>query len=262
MAEQSFLRIVENVLQTIREIRDPLRDVDLRPGDWRKLRTQTHAPRGPQPAAESRSPADDSAASCPRGTVVRYDIRQRNLTGGVRGHVLVEVANLARVERFAVDGCDAEPFTQMELEVFLNTAARRAADAWHLLILASPTGWTDEARDFATGQGQRPFRDRAVSVVLYAADDGRFLFDPLDERLHRLRGAFSSQLEQATFQAACDFSREHLMLNESLGLDTLVRQLGLGRQMAERILRLLAASDQFSIVEIDDACKVLTRRDY
>lgn len=254
LAEQTFLRIVENVLQTIREIRDPLRQVELRPGDWRKLRTQTHAPRAPQPAARGGLAADDLPAPCPRRAGVRYDIRQRNLTGGVRGHVVVEAVNLARVERFAADGCDTGPFTQMELESFLNTAAGRAADAdaWHLLILASPTGWTAEAGDFATGQGPRPFRDRAVSVVLYDAAEGRFLFDPLDERLRRLRDAFSADLDQATFQAACDFAREHLMLNESLGLETLVRQLGLGRRVAERIFRLLAASDQFSVVEMDE----------
>lgn len=262
LAEQTVLRIVENVLQTIGEIRDPLREVDLRPGDWRKIRTQTDPPRAPQ-AAGRAIPTDDSPESCPRGTTMRYEVRQRTLTGGVRGHVVVEAANLVRVERFAADGCDAEPFTQIELESLLNAAASRAAgvDAWHLLILASPTGWTAEACDFATGRGPRPFRDRVVSVVLYDAAEGRFLFDPLDEKLRRLRDAFSSDLDQATFQAACDFAREHLMLNESLGLEMLVRQLGVGRQVAERIFRLLAASDQFRIVEIDDACKVLARRD-
>jgi len=185
---------------------------------------------------------------------VRYEVRQRNLTGGLRGHVVAEVVNLARVERFVADGCDTEPLTQMELEFFLNAAAGRAAaaDAWHLLILVSPTGWTAEARDFAAGQGPRPFRDRALSVVLYEAAEGRFLFDPLDENLRRLREAFSLDLDEATFQAACDFAHEHLMLNESLDLETLVRQLGVGRRVAERIFQLLAASDQFCVVERDE----------
>ena len=255
LAEQTFLRIVENVLQTLPEIRDPLREVDLRPGDWRKLRAQTDRLSEVRPMPRQVKSADELYGPCPRGTIVRYTVRQQNLIGSVRGHVLVEVVHLARVERLAVDGRDAEPQTQMELESFLNAAAGRAAaaDAWHLLILASPTGWTAEARDFATGQGPRPFRDRAVSVVLYDAVENRFVFDALDEKLRRLRDAFSADLDQATFQAACDFAREHLMLNESLGLDTLVRQLGVGRRVAERIFRLLAASDQFSVVEIDEA---------
>jgi len=262
LAEQTFLRIVEDALHGVSQIRDPLRDFDLPVGDWRKIREQTDRLSQLRPAWGGRLPPDTSQGAFPRGVTLRHEVRQRNLTGSVRGHVLVEACNLARIERFAGDGADAEPLTQMELEGLLNTAARRAADAgaWHVLILASPTGWSPEARDFATGQGPRAFRDRCVSVVLYDAAEGRFLINSLDEKLRGLQDAFSSDLDEATFEAARQFARAHLIMNDSLGMDTLMHELSMGRRAAERVFRLLATSDDFCVVELDDACKVLAKR--
>lgn len=262
LAEQTFLRIVEDALHGVTQIRDPLRDFDLPVGDWRKIREQTDRLSQLRPAPGRCEPTDQSQGAFPHGVTLRHEVQQRTLTGGVRGHVLVEACNLARIERFAADDVDAEPLTQMELEGLLNTAARRAADAgaWHVLILASPTGWSPEARDFATGQGLRPFRDRCVSVVLYDAVEGRFLMDSLDEKLRGLQDAFSSDLDEVTYEAARQFASAHLILNDSLGLDTLMHGLSIGRRAAVRVFRLLATSDDFCVVEVDDACKVLAKR--
>lgn len=263
LAERTFVRVVEDALQDVTEVRDPLRGITLPVQDWRRVRSPADALSGSWSGAGGAKVVGKSAATCPRGNAVRFDVRQRNLLGRLRGRAVVEVRNLTRVEQYAAAGCDDQPISRQELESFLNDAVRRAAraEAWHLLILASPTGWTKEAVEFATGGNPSSFRDRLVSVVMYQHTEGRFLRNETDEKLGSFRDAFSTDLDAATYAKARKIIDEHLLLRDSIELSTLVRECGVSRKAAARVFRILELSGSLCAAEIEGTGKVLLRRD-
>ncbi len=168
--------------------------------------------------------------------------------------MVIEARNLAHLERFAEQRYDDRPVSRTELESLLNDAARRAADAetWHLLILDSPTGWTDDARQFVTGKGPRPFRDRLVSVVPFEELSGRFLLDETDERVSAFKEAFSMDLDGPTLERARRFLDRYFELNNSISLETLVEELAIGRKAGIQIVRLLVVEGRFALDVLED----------
>src|SRR5262249_55229363 len=135
-------------------------------------------------------------------------------------------------------------------------------DAWHLLVLGSPTDWAADAQQLATGTGPLPFSDRRVSVVLFDAASGRFAWSELDEKLLPLREVFAGDVDAEVLQRARWFLGDHLALYESLGVDTLVTGLGVSRNAALRVMRLLAATEGLHLTVVDDAGLVLTGGDW
>jgi len=261
VAEESFLRLVENSLQSIREVTDPCRQVVIAVKDWSKIARATRRTMGLTQAASPLKPVRQPAASCPLGAGLRYDLCSRGLAWR-RGRVVIEADHLARVSRFAAERWDDQPVSRIELESLLNEIAREAAqeETWHLAILGSPTGWTVEARDFVSGRGVRPFRDRLLSVVLLLSDTAEFLYGETDERLAPFREAFSSDVDAAILQAARDFLEDYFQLDDSLSLQTLVGELGISRRAAIQVFRLLAAEGQYVLDLLDDLGMVLSTK--
>ena len=121
LAEETFLRLVENSLPSVQEVPDPLRGQSVRVRDWRKAgcRTRREIPVLP----------DDGAVRpwvdrCPRGESLHYDLRWRKPLGGFRARVVIEVANLTHFDRIAADGYDDQPATRAEVETQLNATSR------------------------------------------------------------------------------------------------------------------------------------------
>lgn len=253
LAEQSFLRLVEDLLHDLTELRDPLRDVTLAAPDWRQVRQELAPP--------CRAGLASVAQPGPRGAPVQFEVQQRSLLGSLRGHVVLQLRNFSRGERFAADGYDDQPTSPSELESLLNEAARagQEADRWRLLILASPTGWAPEAVELVTGKGPRPFRDRFVSVILFDQSGNRFLMDRTDDRLAPYRDVFAADLDEAGFVRVRQFVAEHLLRQDALEPGELVRELGLSRKAADRVFRLLAASSEYRVELVAAVGPVLTR---
>ena len=158
LAERTFVRLVEDALQDVTEVRDPLRGVTLRVRDWRRVRRPADALSGSWSGAGGAKAIGKPAASCPRGNAVRFDLRQRNLLGRLRGGAVVEVRNLTRVEQYAAAGCDDQPISRQELESFLNDAARRAARRGVAPAHTRQPDWLDK--------GSRGVRDRRKSSLV------------------------------------------------------------------------------------------------
>ncbi len=262
VAEKSFLRMIESSLRVLNGVADPCRGVTVPVKDWMKVRREVAALSGLPVCGTPPSSAQDSLTHHPFSAHVIFDLRKRNLWGMLKGRVVIEVCNLARVERFVGEGFDDQPVSRTSLESLLNNAAARAvtSDTWHLLILASPTDWTPEARDFLTGKGPRPFRDRLVSVVMFEEESGRFLLDELDEKLWQFKSTFSSDLDEATMAKAQKYIAEHLMLKDSIGLDTLVSELGISQKAADRVFRILESTALYTVTTIPEMGQFLSKK--
>jgi len=261
VAEDTFLRLVANALESVTEMLDPCRQVTFKVGGWSKAARRTLRPARGAPAAASDA-ADPKAPADGPGAVVTYDLRRRGL-GWQQARVVVAAHSLARVERFLRDGMDDAPIAQVEIESFLNETAERARreDAWHLVLLFSPTGFAPEASDFALGRGARPFRDRHASAVLFDARSMQFAFDESDPKLLPLREAFSAGMDSAVLERARGFLQDYFQLHESISVETLVEQLGISRKAAAQVFEALAARGEYALSAIDEVGMVLCARD-
>ena len=263
VAEETLVRLVENSLESITDVRDPCRGTVLHVKDWSKAVRRTTRPSSFKYESGSSGTKRDPVAGGPKGAGLICDLRKRNWFGWLRGRVVIEVHNLAHLERFDQEGYDDQSVSRMELESLLNETARHAAEqgTWQMLILYSPTGWADEARDFATGKGSGPFRDRLVSVVLFEDDSAQFLFDEVDERLFLFKEAFSTDLDGATLEKARAFVDDYLEVHNSLSLEAVVSQLGISRKAGVRVFKILEAEDRCDLNVLEDVGMVLSSKE-
>jgi hypothetical protein len=262
LAEKSFLRMIESSLRLRNEFNDPCRGVTVPVKDWSKVRREVAVAPSLPACGTALSSVQESLIRHPFSARVIFDLRKRNFCGMLRGRVVIEVCNLAHVDRFVSEGFDDQPVSRADLEVLLNDTVMRAvaSGSWHVLILASPTGWTSEARDFVTGKGPLPFRDRLVSVVAFEEETGRSLLDELDEKLWQFKEVFSSDLDGATLAEARKFIEEYLMLKDSIGLDALVSELGISQKAADRVFRILESTGPFTVATIQGMGQFLSKK--
>lgn len=262
LAEETFLRLVENTLHPIQQVRDPVREVDIPVENWSRVARPMDTVEK-QEAVERREQGQETTLDVfPLDPVAIFDLSKRGWVGQTQGRAVIEARNLSHMERLARDGYDDQAVSRIELERVLNDAAHRAADGqtWHMLILASPTGWTDDARAFATGRGPRAFRDRLVSLVLFDNESTSFLPNETDEKLVSLRDSFSEDMDQETLDLARDFLAKYFQLHSSISLDHLVNELGISRKGALRVFNLFSAMGAYSLETVDKAGIVLAAK--
>jgi serine/threonine protein kinase len=259
LAEETFFRLVENALADVSEVFDPVRRVAMSVGNFSQFRTRQKG-EDEAGAAPLSDASRRSASSGPSGDRVVYDVRQRGLWKST-ARVVVETLNVLHSGRFAAVGEDDQPVAVQELESLLNRIARRAADeeTWRLVILGSPTGWTDEALQTACGAGPRPFRDRLVSVVLYDSDQSRFRWAETDERLARWHAAFSAGVSAAELERARQWIGRRLAEQNSIAAASLAEQLGFTPKAADQVCRILAAEGQYVCEFVKDVGTVLSK---
>ncbi len=261
LAEETFFRVVENALAEVSEVVDPVRQAVISVGDFSQRRTRRAADDDSSAAGAVSDASRRAGIHGPSGDRMVYEVRQRGLWK-TTARVVVEARSVLHAGRFAAEGYDDQPVAATELESLLNRIARQAADekTWRLVILASPTGWTDEALQMASGAGPRPFRDRLVSVVLYDRDRARFRWAETDERLAAWREAFSADVSAAVLERARQWIGRHFAEHASIALATLVEQLGISRKAADQVCRILAAEGLCVCESMKDVGTVLYKK--
>ena len=171
---ETFLRRVSNALQTLQEVKDPVRGVVVPVRDWEKVARRiggragiVSQPAGPQARA--------SRAQVSNNLLVVYELAARNWLGQQAGRIKIEARSLVRSERLAANGSDDQSMERIDVEAVLNEAAVRAQREgnWHLEILCSPTGWSSDTCRFVCRTNAASFHDRLVSAILFDNDSGQ-----------------------------------------------------------------------------------------
>jgi predicted Ser/Thr protein kinase len=262
LAEATFFRLMENSLAPVSEVLDPHRGVAIAVKNWSKAAQRTERMFSVMVPGGQVAKGNFPAASCPRSAAMIFDLRKRGPLGKLLARAVIEVQSLVRLDRFAAQGFDDQPVCRLELESLFNGVSRRAAeaDAWHLLILFSPTGWAADAVDFACGKGRLPFSDRLLSVALFDHGEGRFLWAGADEKLASFQEAFSTDLDEATLGKVQRFLQDYFALNDSISLDALIGQLGISRRAGVRAMKWLAFTGRYGIQTLDEVGMVLTAK--
>ena len=171
LAEETFLRSFAQRLEEIHELPEPLSDMTIRLSDARVKHRIESDYRGKNEVPSNRTS--------------RFQL----LAGGwgkPKACLILAARFLSRPDKLKSAGYDAEPVTDDELTALLNGLAREAerGDCFHVVLLGSPTGWSDTAAGLVTGKGtSRPFRDRRVAAALAHLHTDRTVLDEDDTRL-------------------------------------------------------------------------------
>ena len=257
---ETFLRRVSNALQTLQEVKDPVRGVVVPVRDWEKVARRiagragiVSRPVGPQARA--------SRAQVSNNLLVVYELAARSWLGQQAGRIKIEARSLVRSERLAANGSDDKSMERIDVEAVLNEAAVRAQREgnWHLEILCSPTGWSSDTCRFVCRTNAASFHDRLVSAILFDNDSGRFLTPHNDEKLSSFRNAFSADDDSTLLDWARLFLRDYLDDNQSITHETLAQKLGINRATGIRAMKLLAESGNYNLEFVDGVGWVMSR---
>ena len=153
---------------------DPLRRREVRvskwgPGDWESTAE----------AVEGRGP---------RRRRSRYTVREGFVRKKTR--MVVEALYYARPEEYAAEGYDKKP---MSLSEALEIASQRAEEArsggyYHVLIIASPTGFASKLRGYVGGREfHRVFLSSHLALELFDPVTGEVYHHPEDPAVEKLR---------------------------------------------------------------------------
>jgi len=257
---ETFLRRVSNALQTLQEVKDPVRGVVVPVRDWEKVARRIGGREGilRQPASPQ---ARSSRTQVCNNLLVVYELAARNWLGQQAGRIKIEARSLVRGERLAARGSDEQAMERIDVETVLNEAAVRAGREgnWHLEILCSPTGWSSDACRFVCRTNAASFHDRLVSGILFDSETGRFLTPHNDEKLSCFQQAFSVAEDSTMLDWARLFLREYLDDNESITHETLAQKLGINRATGIRAMKLLAESGHYNLEFVEGVGWVMSR---
>jgi hypothetical protein len=244
--ERRFLQGFAEAFEQIETLPDPLSGIDIHLADARvKHRLAAEAP------DESRGPTN--AAS-------RFVLR----TGGwgkPKAALAVEAGFVSRLGVLKAQGYDAEPATAAELVTRLQAGLDQAErdGMFTVMVLASPTGWSDEAREVLTGSAWRGRMSSGhLAVALHDLHSGQQIVDEADDRLGPLwpvlaADRWRAKVAEAERRALAEVSRSGMVSASDLS-----GQVGRG-PWSRAALRRLADSGDFSLRELSDGDWVLSR---
>ena len=171
LLEESFLRSFGQRLEEIEELPDPLtgRTIQLR-----KARVKHEIG------------ASEFAGGKFHGSRVSRFALKTGGWGKPSANLVLEGHFLCRLESLGTCSYDAEPIGEAELALILNglCAGAKKVGVFHVVLLGSPTGWTEQAVSLIIkARSSQAFRDRRVAVVLRDIHTDAAYMDASDERL-------------------------------------------------------------------------------
>lgn len=123
-------------------------------------------------------------SSYPVNPTARYEITESKYLGlSEETQMVIEATVFSHLEPQAMNGFDAVPADVDDLLSFVNDAVESAQGQAvpHLLGIASPTGWSDDVREFVAGHElSRARYSRHVSVCLIDLKNGELIYDDSD----------------------------------------------------------------------------------
>jgi len=110
-------------------------------------------------------------------------IKEKGLIGG-RNYIVVEVQILVHRDKLLSNGFDDQKVNLREVLAIVSDRVERVihGEYYHILILASPTGFTKRAIDFISGgEYHRSFTLRDLTIYLVNLLTGRIYYNGFDE---------------------------------------------------------------------------------
>lgn len=166
---------------------------------------------------------------------------------------VIEVWVVSHLETMVQQGFDTQPFAAEELRALLLHLVSEVEERaeFRLVLLASTTGWSRDARDIITGEGsERPFVHRYLWTYLYDMEVQQLYYNPLDPRLSRYAHLFEPALPAERAKEAAEAVEQLMERFDTLTLAEALQVLPYEEPVLRAAFEELAASGNFALVTL------------
>lgn len=171
--------------------------------------------------------------------------------------LIIEIRVISRLDLMVDSGLDSWPLDEEDLEQSLIqiSDAMLSEGSFKLLVLASPTGWTEAAKKIVTGfENQQAFANEDFLVYLFDMQSNNLIY-PLNElRSVQYAELFNPSLLSEEAQDA-EIEIESLMLSKghsSLTLITAKNELPFSELVLLESFKRMANKGNYRLVELED----------
>lgn len=171
--------------------------------------------------------------------------------------LIVEIRVLSRLDVMVTIGVDTYPLDERDLEQALIQASDSMPNdgSFKLLVIASPTGWTQSAREIVTGSAdQSSFSHEDLLIYLYDMQSNDLIYPLKDIRSAQYAELFNpALLSEEALDAELEI--ENLMLEKghsSLTLLNAAKELPFSELVLMETFRRMAAKGNYRLVEMED----------
>jgi len=209
----------------------------------------------------------DVLVQMPVSPCVRYEVRAPGSRPGPPGSTLILEARVAsRLAEYVRNGFDTQPLGLRDLNELLGAYfdAASASEAAHIVGLASPTGWDEQAHDFiASARPGRGFSHSLVMPCLVDLPRMTLTYDEVDSRLKGFVSIFRPLLVAEEVQLAVDDVRQALILSPgTLSLGQICEELPqYDKEVIQQALQELASKGTHVLEELGGVGLVISERE-
>ncbi len=221
--ELNFIGSFDNRVQQLREVISPVDGQRLHIKSW-------------QDVHEEYSEEDSVTVSYrdPAGITGRPAVLPRNLTSvyslfndrkAKQSGFAVEATVFSHTRAYGEDGFDTKPASHAELIWLLEQTISSAKNhgALHIVGIASPTGWTPEARESIAGERMaRGFSSKYIAPCLIDLANNSLTVNSSDNRIKQFISVFLSYLDEEIIGQVMDFVEDKLLSHDSQTLKEVV----------------------------------------
>ncbi len=172
-----------------------------------------------------------------------------------QGGFVIEAAVFSHIRAYREDGFDTRPISHAELIWLLEQIVSSAKNHGVLFILglASPTGWSHEAREAITGESTgRGFSSIYVSTCLIDLRNNSLVSNPSDNRLKPFLSVFCGDLDEEIVARVVNFVEEKLLSRESQTLSEVVEATGADAKLVKEAFIRLKQRGGYTLSQLDD----------
>lgn len=226
--EQAYISRFDAKVQKITRLRHPISGQIITPThSWAELRETSDQADELMELLRTGFLAADIEQTLPLNRSSGYRIPVKD---GNRKALILAVRLIAHLPALIEQGFDTQPATAQEATRLLDEAIRKAeSEASAILVgLASPTGWSQEARNYVvSGEPGRTFYHPAVLPYLVDLDRMSIAINPGDDRLAPMAPLFAPLLLEEGIAQAIEYIKRMLRTTGRVFISEISRDTGL-----------------------------------
>jgi len=253
--EDRFIQRFEANIRSASEIYDPVQDRTIHVGNWDARHVRSDADAELRVLARQYKVSPDVLETLPRNTASRFVAVPDGLVGTRTGEVVVIGQFVSRLAKLMRDGSDDRPLTTSELDFLIRDVQGQAdaAQRFHILLLASPTGWSMEAREIINARERtQSYYHRYLSSCLLDLLTGELTANVNDRRIESIVGLLTLEIDDERVGRCVAAVRKILTSQRSVTLAKAGKLTGCDEATTRKAFARLARDERYATEEVGD----------